>query len=540
MKKITSILLLMIVVCISGYAQKESGPAIYTDRNTYVGGETLLAKIFVPETNSSRIIYLDLVNQFGTRITGASLEIRNKQANGYLQLPDSLSSGIYMVRTYQKHTAQKIKALREIWISNRFDGLEKTSQINRIENLIPIGEKETNQIELEGFETKYPINKPITTTLRISKTLTDSIDGDLLISVAQTNLSFDPGAFWVQNNQAAEGMIEKKGVIISGTVTDRKTSELAANITVYLTIPDSIPGFQYYRTQTDGRFYFLLDRYYGSVQAVVQCFGNTPDQRLKIKLDDFFAESGSVPKLRQEPISENFRNSVTQDIEAVTFQKVFGQRKSDLLPAPSVSLETYPYYGKASNTADPQLFIDLPNFTEISRELLPGVKFRNYNNEPSLQVLNNPMRNYFNEMPLLLIDGIPVRDLNLIKGMGTADIDRVDICQSERFYGDLRFPGVVAIYTTKADYSMLPESDQLIRLKLETIQEPAILAEPIRPEPTVPDLRQVLYWAPSAKPTETLSIAFSTSSVLGQYKLVVKGRLKDGTLIYTEKQFEVK
>jgi len=540
MKKITSILLLMIVVCISGYAQKESGPAIYTDRNTYVGGETLLAKIFVPETNSSRIIYLDLVNQFGTRITGASLEIRNKQANGYLQLPDSLSSGIYMVRTYQKHTAQKIKALREIWISNRFDGLEKTSQINRIENLIPIGEKETNQIELEGFETKYPINKPITTTLRISKTLTDSIDGDLLISVAQTNLSFDPGAFWVQNNQAAEGMIEKKGVIISGTVTDRKTSELAANITVYLTIPDSIPGFQYYRTQTDGRFYFLLDRYYGSVQAVVQCFGNTPDQRLKIKLDDFFAESGSAPKFRQEPISENFRNSVTQDIEAVTFQKVFGQRKSDLLPAPSVSLETYPYYGKASNTADPQLFIDLPNFTEISRELLPGVKFRNYNNEPSLQVLNNPMRNYFNEMPLLLIDGIPVRDLNLIKGMGTADIDRVDICQSERFYGDLRFPGVVAIYTTKADYSMLPESDQLIRLKLETIQEPAILAEPIRPEPTVPDLRQVLYWAPSAKPTETLSIAFSTSSVLGQYKLVVKGRLKDGTLIYTEKQFEVK
>ena len=254
MKKITSILLLMIVVCISGYAQKESGPAIYTDRNTYVGGETLLAKIFVPETNSSRIIYLDLVNQFSTRITGASLEIRNKQANGYLQLPDSLSSGIYMVRTYQKHTAQKIKALREIWISNRFDGLEKTRQINRIENLIPIGEKETNRIELEGFETKYPNNKPVTTTLKIDKTLLDSIDGDLLISVAQTNLSFDPGAFWVQNNQATEGMIEKKGVIISGTVTDRKTSELAANITVYLTIPDSIPGFQYYRTQTDGRF----------------------------------------------------------------------------------------------------------------------------------------------------------------------------------------------------------------------------------------------------------------------------------------------
>jgi hypothetical protein len=149
------------------------------------------------------------------------------------------------------------------------------------------------------------------------------------------------------------------------------------------------------------------------------------------------------------------------------------------------------------------------------------------------------MRNYFDEQPLILIDGIPVRDLNLIKNMGTTDIDRIEVCQSERFFGNLRFPGVVAIYTTKADYTRIPESDQLIRIKLETMQPPFSLEEPELTTPNIPDLRQVIYWNPVAKPDESFRVKCRTSSVLGPYKLVVRGRLKDGTFFYTENQFEV-
>jgi hypothetical protein len=203
-------------------------------------------------------------------------------------------------------------------------------------------------------------------------------------------------------------------------------------------------------------------------------------------------------------------------------------------------MEPYAYYGKPSHIIDPHLFIDLPNFTEISRELLPGVKFRNYNNEPSMQVINTAARDYFKELPLILIDGIPIRNLNVIKDMGTQDIKRVEICQSERYFGNLRFPGIVALYTTKSDYSGIPDTDQFIRLKLEAIQVQANLAEPDKTEPDVPDLRQTFYWNPSVEPQETLSVKFSTSSILGKFKLVVRGRLKNGTMILAEKQFEVK
>ena len=143
-------------------------------------------------------------------------------------------------------------------------------------------------------------------------------------------------------------------------------------------------------------------------------------------------------------------------------------------------------------------------------------------------------------MPLTLIDGVPVRDLNLIKDMGTQDIKRVEICNTERYYGNLRFSGVVAIYTTKADYSKIKETDQLIHPAIDAVQPKTVLSETNKKDQNIPDLRQVLYWSPALKPQQSFPVNFKTSSVLGKYRISVRGRLKDGSIISEEKQFEVK
>lgn len=540
MKKRLVISFFLILTSISGFAQDKEGEGLFTDREMYVSGENLLAMIYLPESNGSRMVRLDLVNQHGTWITGVSAEIKNNRANGFLLLPDSLSSGTYLLRAYLKNTTSKFKIIREIWVSNRFNGLEKTLFINRVTGMEPLQEREHAQIEITAIEPEYATKSQIIANIKIDETLVNDIEGELLVCVAQADSAFKPASYLWNSDQGKEGFAEKNGIIVSGTVADKNTLLPASGITVYLTIPDSIPGFQYYQTRHDGRFYFLLDKYYGPVEAFVQCFGTASSQRLRIKMDELFAESGSLPAFGPEPVPEAFKNSSVRNIEAVTIQKIFDQRNLKFLPPPASNGDSYPYYGKPSQTVDPQLFIDLPDFNEISKELLPGVKFRNYNYGPTMKVINAGTRNYFDEEPLLLIDGIPVRDLNVIKNMGTPDIERIDICQSERFYGDLRFPGVVAIYTTKADYSMLPVSDQLVRMKLETIQVPVILTEPVLQEETIPDLRQVLFWNPSVEAGKTLSVKCRTSSIVGRFRLIVRGKLKDGTLIFSEKQFQVK
>lgn len=256
--------------------------------------------------------------------------------------------------------------------------------------------------------------------------------------------------------------------------------------------------------------------------------------------DEPFAAIGIMPKFSTIPVSEEFRNDITKSIDVLTFQKIFGQETISKLAMPVLKTDDYPYYGIPSNSIDPQLFIDLPNFNEISKELLPGVKFRNYNNVPTLQVFNSPMRTFFDEQPLILLDGIPIRDLNVIKDMGTADIDRVDICQNERFYGNLKFHGVVAIYSTKADYSKIIDTDQLIKINTEAKQIPVQHKVPNISESSVPDLRQVLYWNAKVEPAKTIAIKFATSNIQGHFKMVIRGRTTDGTLIFAEKQFEVK
>lgn len=156
-----------------------------------------------------------------------------------------------------------------------------------------------------------------------------------------------------------------------------------------------------------------------------------------------------------------------------------------------------------------------------------------------MQVLNSTQNYFFSDPPLLLVDGIPIQDMTVIRDMGTKDIRKVEISQTERFYGDLRFPGVVALYSTKSEYTRLPESNDLIKLNLEVIQPQAILNNSSAQRLTDPDLRQVLIWKPSLKPAPTISIDFQTSDIQGSYKLVIRGKGTDGSIIYNEQLFDV-
>jgi hypothetical protein len=92
----------------------------------------------------------------------------------------------------------------------------------------------------------------------------------------------------------------------------------------------------------------------------------------------------------------------------------------------------------------------------------------------------------------------------------------------------------------KNDYSRIPETDQFIRIKAEAAQVKSALQLPEISDPTIPDLRQILYWNPETPISEAITINFKTSDILGEYSIRVRGKFTDGSLYNSEKQFEVK
>lgn len=181
----------------------------------------------------------------------------------------------------------------------------------------------------------------------------------------------------------------------------------------------------------------------------------------------------------------------------------------------------------------------MEDFNEISKEILPGVKFRNHIN-PTIRVLNSPFREYFNEQPLLLLDGIPIRDVNTIADMGSRDIERVDFLLAERFFGDLRFPGVVAIYSKDNDRSNLREDNSLLIEEIQGLQPAITLHRRMHANAHLPDTRQTLLWEPGLAPAAQIPFSFTTSEIKGTFRVLVSGRKKSGEPIEYEQFFEVK
>ena len=531
------IIVFLLLLSLSGRSQEKENFKLFTDRDVYISGETLLLKVYAPSDERSKVVSVDLINFIGKKITGINLETNENQSNGTIYLPDSLSSGTYILHTFSR--SETTHTLKEIYVANRFSGVTETNTLTR-----PSGEKPENDLKLstlqiDKIEKSYKKRENGFVELNLPKDLSERLKGNLDVSIAKIIPDYNSDSFIFHTKQNLAQGNNKEGIIIEGIVIDKKTSQPFKNAVVTLSIPDSLPVFRYYITKSDGHFFFQLKNYYGLITSVLQCYDKTKNQPLKIIIKNDSSLQGSLQTLGAGSLSPGIRKVISRDIEAVTIRKIFNHQYIKLLPLNPHKKESYPFYGVPNNIVYPRLFLDLADFTEISRELLPGVRFRTNSRIPSLQLLNSGSAQYFIDQPLVILDGIPIMDLNAIKDLNSKKIDRIEICLNERFYGDLSFSGVLAIYTNSPDISRYGESDELVRYTMNGIQPKSTLNPPPDQLSTEPDLRNVILWEPSVIPKPYLQFNFRTSDITGKYRLIIRGKGTDGSIIYNEKTFEV-
>lgn len=505
-----------------------------TDRDVYVSGDKIMVNAFISKESNSKTVYVDLCSFSGNHITGAKLMVENHRAQGTIQIPDSLRTGTYLLRTFYNQDHQRKLHIRDLLIANRFEDFSNnfTGQLKKMDS--PSIDEEAD-IKITVPDTlnrrgKYALK------LALKQDLTDQLEGGVSISVSKYNNSFKSAENYfnglIASNESSVG--ENDGLIISGKVIDKISQLPVTDALVYISTSDSIPDFQYNITGKDGSFHFLMKNIYGTLPVVIQATKENEEEQLKIILDEKF--NFMLPQLPVRTTEKN--NEMAEELkistEAFTFSKIFNDQPLAVKAPVSSSDNTLLFYGEPTYIVRPDEFYNLPNFAEVSRELLVGVKFRDKNNKRSLNLIDTEANQYFEDQAFLLVDGIPVQDLSVIKDLGTTDISWIHTVLEYRFFGDIHFPGVVSIHTRNTGLSWLKESDRLIKHEFEGLQLKENLAE-VKVPGSYPDLRELLLWEPNSNPSPEMEFEFKSSDIAGDYMIKVTGKKNNGQMIQSTK-----
>ncbi len=113
--------------------------------------------------------------------------------------------------------------------------------------------------------------------------------------------------------------------------------------------------------------------------------------------------------------------------------------------------DTLPFYGIADKTYLLDNYTRFPTMREVLTEFIPEIRTR----KDQISVLNTPYHVFFENEPLLLVDGIIANSSGILK-LDPLKIQRIDVIARKYYYGSLVCEGIVCLRTYEGDFADYP------------------------------------------------------------------------------------
>ncbi len=331
---------------------------------------------------------------------------------------------------------------------------------------------------------------------------------------------------------------EDEYFLLSGTLSGASGDPLPGQMTL-LSVPGYNPHFDYDRTDSLGKFYIPVYDVYGRKEVVFQ----TEEEVLDAKwmLEDKFAppvqESQSrqgAPMMAKEAWSDliaQFR----QRAQIQTQYSALREMTDEDIPRKSR------FYGEPNFTVKLEEYIALPDFVEVCRELMPGIRLRKEDDHYVFNVFDVRTRTFLENPPALLLDGVLIQDPDKVVSLRPSEIDRIETVNRRTYYGEYRFDGMIAVYTKTGDAYLdaLPAGTEQRSITFLTPKYP-FRSDP--PAATfLPDFRTLLYWKPAMnlEAGQPQQINFRNADELGRFEIVIEGITKKGHPVSTKTRYTV-
>ncbi len=520
---------------------------VQTDRSVYIAGEPMYYAAFLSGGKSplSRYAYLLIRNANNRPMVGVRLELEARMAYGTIPLPDTLPSGVYQIACFTNPMRNGPGGdifTREIVIANRFDtdyaflsGLPSATVTEG--RPAETGGSADRIFTIHADKQVYRPGEKITLTvvptdpasagwLRLAAGISESAAA--VESIEETRFQIPPGISGCYPK-------ETEAPVMQGRVVANGNGPAHGPFTLLLSAPDTLANLQLVETDSSGTFCVPQHRFFDGKQVVLRMqqqagaalvMDNKFDIPVPFRPAAGFNRSGMRNYLQRSAAIVRVRKAYDLEEPIDTFR-----RFPPLSYAPRVYYDPY-------HKVIPAEFTALPDFVEIARNLVPALRVRKTRNQFEADFLNPLTQSYFDQEPAVFLDGVPVDDVNEIIRLGSADIRRIETFPVNRSFGDLRFPGILAVYSSHSAIDGVVFKTPALRFS--TLQSEAYtLPKPVEAKVKrdhEPDLRQVLLWKPGVelKSGETVQLSCHASDLEGEYRIVATAITSDGRIFHRE------
>jgi len=343
------------------------------------------------------------------------------------------------------------------------------------------------------------------------------------------------------NYVTPEYLPELGGLLVTGNIKNTTTGEPMRKENIVLSLVGKSALCKFSKTDDNGYFNFVINER-GSTEIVIQPLSLISDYY--VELNNPFSESFSThTHLPFYPDSSKMAeiNSAIISMQIKNIYDPFLKNKTN-----PIIIDKSDFFGEPDMEVLMSNYIELTSLKEAIKEIVPGVSIYKENDRSNIRLVNETMDKAFDTDPLVIVDGVPINDIDKILTMDLKDLEKIEVLKDRYFVSDITIEGIIHLITKEGNLSAFEFDRTTFRQEFEASQPAGKFISPdysvdSLKNSRIPDFRNTLYWNPDIMTDSEgkASVEFYTSDESGEYTVIVEGITSDGKTGKSEISFLV-
>jgi len=328
---------------------------------------------------------------------------------------------------------------------------------------------------------------------------------------------------------------ELEGLIVSGRISDIETGLPLKNENVILSFVGNKSNCSFAKTTESGNFYFNT-HVKGTQELVIQPVLPDPDGYF-VEIDNPFPETILKEKMPSFLPDTNMLSQLNKAIISMQVKGIYDPYRVIKSQTDETSSSS-DFYGEQLDKVYIEKYIELNSTREIIKEIVPALWIGKRDKKSYFRLASGQDSPPFEKEPLVLVDGVPVNDIDRILAINPNELERIELLRKRYYVSDMTFEGIVHFITKKANLSAIEFDNSLFRQEFRSVQNmpgfysPDYSTDSLK-NSRIPDFRNTLYWNPSLVTDKKgrAKAEFFTSDEPGEYSILVQGMTSEGKIL---------